>query len=85
MTEPERVISITRAEPNANVVEVLRKLLADAETGDLRGLIYVGKYAKRSDHEAMGEVDARDVALATLDLQFEVMHRGAPDPEDCRS
>jgi hypothetical protein len=74
----ESAIAITRVEPNEKVVEALRALLIEAEAGRIRGLIYVAKYPSRSDHEAVGEVDARDVALATLDLQHEVMRRGEP-------
>lgn len=71
-------ISIAKLIPNERVVAVLRVLLEEAESGRLRGLIHVSKFATRSSHEAVGEVDARDVALACVDMQFEVARRGEP-------
>jgi hypothetical protein len=70
-----RPISIIRLEPVGYVVEAARRLLAEAETGTLRGLTYVAKYPDETRTQITGEVDARDLALALLDMQEELAAR----------
>ena len=71
-------IAIARTEPNAALIDTLRRLLAEAEAGEIRGIVYISIRARGASGAIAGDADARDAALAVLDLQHMIQTRDDP-------
>jgi hypothetical protein len=76
MLMPEPVaIGLAATTPDESLVEWLRDALAQAEAGKITGLMFMVIHPGGSIHGSRGRVDARDVALATIDMQRQIAER----------
>jgi hypothetical protein len=66
--ENVKTLNTLSIQPDEELVAWLRETLALAESGELHGIVFVTIVRGSSEHGIRGRVDARDAALATVDL-----------------
>lgn len=64
-----KTLAIQPAPVRNDVVEMLEALLAEARAGSVVGFVFVGRSPGESKVGSAGDLDARDIALAIIDMQ----------------
>lgn len=73
MSDPERKLETIIDPPSAELIERLERLLADAKTGELQGLVYVSSY--RANFVSSGWTTIRQNRIRIMGELFQAMHQ----------
>ncbi len=76
-------LEIKRSEPVTVVVSHLRKLLAQAESGDLRGLVYVARCREIWQRGQYGSWPDNYAMIGAAEVLKEEIYRGLRDEFNC--
>ena len=66
------VVKIGRAKPDPHIVDAVKQLLKDAESGDLRTLVFIGKSTDGSYQHYVGGDDKLDTLAQLSRLQHRI-------------
>ena len=75
MADSVPAIGLAQSGVDESIVEWLREALTAAEAGRITGLVFVVIHPGGCVHGMRGKADARDVALATIDMQRRIAER----------